>query len=180
MKWLSVAGLLAGGLTLILVVSAFGQPRTETTVPMSFPDDMLPKITAAKDAYNARTGQSLNRREYLRLMAIRAVQHEIAQERERVASAQRAAADAADAVGWSVCGNGIPEYNEECDLGAGNADTPDTCRVTCRNPRCGDGIVDTGEQCDDGNNGDGDGCNSVCEIEVSTTSVPPTTTTTLP
>ena len=31
---------------------------------------------------------------------------------------------------------------------------------------CGDGNLDPGEQCDDGNNIDGDGCSSICEIEI--------------
>jgi cysteine-rich repeat protein len=32
-------------------------------------------------------------------------------------------------------------------------------------PRCGDGASDTGELCDDGNNVDGDGCDSFCRLE---------------
>ena len=32
---------------------------------------------------------------------------------------------------------------------------------------CGDGILDTGEECDDGNNNNGDGCSSSCQIEPS-------------
>ena len=31
---------------------------------------------------------------------------------------------------------------------------------------CGDGILDPGESCDDGNNASGDGCSSVCSLEV--------------
>ena len=32
-------------------------------------------------------------------------------------------------------------------------------------PVCGNGVLESGEQCDDGNTVDGDGCNSVCELE---------------
>lgn len=35
----------------------------------------------------------------------------------------------------------------------------------CVREECGNGIVEEGEECDDGNNIDGDGCNSNCEIE---------------
>lgn len=40
---------------------------------------------------------------------------------------------------------------------------------------CGDGTVDTGEECDDGNNTNGDGCSSSCNIETTPTptSTPP-------
>ncbi len=33
-------------------------------------------------------------------------------------------------------------------------------------PYCGDGSLDSGEECDDGNNEDGDGCSSDCELEL--------------
>lgn len=50
-----------------------------------------------------------------------------------------------------VCGDGVLEYPEECDDGAGNDDgAPDACRTNCTLPRCGDGTPDSGEQCDDG------------------------------
>jgi cysteine-rich repeat protein len=29
---------------------------------------------------------------------------------------------------------------------------------------CGDGVIDAGEQCDDGNNNDGDGCSTTCQL----------------
>ncbi|MCK5283627.1 MAG: DUF4215 domain-containing protein, partial [Nanoarchaeota archaeon] len=32
-------------------------------------------------------------------------------------------------------------------------------------PYCGDSNLDTGEECDDGNNANGDGCSSICQIE---------------
>lgn len=65
-----------------------------------------------------------------------------------------------------VCGDGVAEGSEQCDDGAGNSDTlPDACRTNCTNAHCGDGVQDTGEACDDGNMSNGDGCNSVCQIE---------------
>jgi uncharacterized repeat protein (TIGR01451 family) len=33
-------------------------------------------------------------------------------------------------------------------------------------PVCGNGIIESGEECDDGNNDNGDGCSSICEIEI--------------
>jgi cysteine-rich repeat protein len=67
------------------------------------------------------------------------------------------------------CGDGFVRTGvEQCDLGAGNADTPNAgCRTDCRLPRCGDGIIDTarGEQCDDGGAVSGDGCSARCFIE---------------
>ena len=49
------------------------------------------------------------------------------------------------------CGDGTKNGKEECDDGSRNANTPDSCRPTCKKPRCGDHIVDTksGEQCDE-------------------------------
>lgn len=84
-----------------------------------------------------------------------------------------------------VCGNGVPEWGEECDLG----DTADgdgcssvcmlepgyTCDwQSCRLAVCGDGLQDwyalgggvyAYEQCDDGNAIGADGCSSSCEVE---------------
>lgn len=45
-----------------------------------------------------------------------------------------------------VCGNGIPENNEECD--DGNNDDGDGCDSECIIEYCGDGIVNNGEECD--------------------------------
>jgi len=38
-------------------------------------------------------------------------------------------------------------------------------------PTCGDGTLDVGEECDDGNDADGDGCSSGCEIETACGSI---------
>jgi cysteine-rich repeat protein len=52
---------------------------------------------------------------------------------------------------------------EECDLGEGNSNEPDSeCRTDCREPYCGDGIADSGEECDDGNLNQTDGCSTLC------------------
>ena len=68
-----------------------------------------------------------------------------------------------------VCGDGIVNGTEECDLGVfNNSDTAaDTCRTNCLNPFCGDGTTDSGETCDGGagNSDDPDpasGCRTDC------------------
>jgi cysteine-rich repeat protein len=88
------------------------------------------------------------------------------------------------------CGNGLQECdNFECEAcDDGNDNGGDGCTATCnaiepgficpngggpcRQPECGDGIRErdpfTGqmlENCDDGNDNDGDGCNSDCDLE---------------
>lgn len=82
----------------------------------------------------------------------------------------------------AVCGDEVPEGNEQCDLGGGNTDTPctpaygDSCNycttacteVTVDGPYCGDNDVNGPEECDDGNNDDGDGCSANCTIEPAT------------
>jgi cysteine-rich repeat protein len=83
----------------------------------------------------------------------------------------------------SVCGNGVVEANEICDLGAMNGlfygngtgcsktcTREPICRDTAGHNRacdavCGDGNLDPGEGCDDGNLVDGDGCSSQCKQE---------------
>lgn len=51
--------------------------------------------------------------------------------------------------GDAVCGNGVPEGDEECD--DGNADDIDNCSNACQLPKCGDGVRAGVEECDDGN-----------------------------
>ena len=68
-----------------------------------------------------------------------------------------------------ICGNGIVEAAEKCDDGPRNSDeTPDTCRLDCTLPSCGDRVIDRqkGEECDDGNfNGDlPNRCRSTCTL----------------
>ncbi|MCY1062210.1 DUF4215 domain-containing protein [Nannocystis sp. SCPEA4] len=64
-----------------------------------------------------------------------------------------------------TCGNGIVEGEEECDLGAANADEA-ACTLACELAACGDGLVrDDVEQCDDGNLAPGDGCDPDCQFE---------------
>jgi cysteine-rich repeat protein len=63
------------------------------------------------------------------------------------------------------CGDGILDFNEACDAGAGNGDYADApCRANCQLPRCGDGFRDSayGEVCDDGNLVANDGCRPDC------------------
>lgn len=86
----------------------------------------------------------------------------------------------------AVCGNGVVETGESCDLGAelnglfygDGSGCSKTCtqEPQCRDgsgvtvacsTACGDGNIDTadGEACDDGNAVDGDGCSSTCQLE---------------
>jgi len=68
----------------------------------------------------------------------------------------------------ATCGNGTVDTGEECDDGI-NDGAYGTCARGCvLGPRCGDKIVqkDEGETCDDGNKQSGDGCSSVCKIEL--------------
>ncbi len=58
------------------------------------------------------------------------------------------------------CGDGVLDAGETCDPGIG--DVPE-CRADCT--YCGDGALDPEEACDDGNDIDGDGCSSTCELE---------------
>lgn len=78
-----------------------------------------------------------------------------------------------------ICGNNILEEGEECDWGifngflcwAGYNNFCEYCTTSCKlktiyGGYCGDGIKNyCYEECDDGNNEDGDGCSSECEIE---------------
>jgi cysteine-rich repeat protein len=60
-----------------------------------------------------------------------------------------------------ICGDGIVEEPEECDLGELN-DTGMYCTGECTSNVCGDGYVGPGEACDDGNLDNGDLCTSEC------------------
>jgi cysteine-rich repeat protein len=75
------------------------------------------------------------------------------------------------------CGNGIfePALDEECDNGSANSNVnPNTCRLNCKIPICGDGVVDNlnasinggtiNEECDDWANASiTDNCSSQCK-----------------
>lgn len=41
---------------------------------------------------------------------------------------------------------------------------------------CGDGTIDPGEECDDGNTNSGDGCSSLCEVELPVAGIPTVST----
>jgi cysteine-rich repeat protein len=67
----------------------------------------------------------------------------------------------------ATCGDGVRNTNrEECDHGAANGTTGDTCSATCHTVTCGNGIIELGETCDDGppasNNAAGKSCNATC------------------
>ena len=58
------------------------------------------------------------------------------------------------------CGDGVVEFEEECD--DGNLVNDDGCTNQCTQPRCGDAIAQLGEECDDGNVLDSDACLTGC------------------
>lgn len=60
-----------------------------------------------------------------------------------------------------MCGDGIVEGDEECDLGSANG-TGEYCRDDCQANVCGDGYEGPGEACDDGNQDDTDDCTNAC------------------
>jgi cysteine-rich repeat protein len=79
------------------------------------------------------------------------------------------------------CGDGTKDAIEACDNGTANTNTvcvagygetcnycSDTCdSTTAIGPKCGDGTMDVGyETCDDGNEVSGDGCSSICILEL--------------
>ena len=93
-----------------------------------------------------------------------------------------AAGSEVDAVTWTAAPVGAawsldpaftdPALNDDgslwCDapdlFGAGDGGSPNLANPSCGT--CGDGVVGPGEACDDGGEVDGDGCDSVCEIEI--------------
>jgi|GEM_PF-2450053 len=66
--------------------------------------------------------------------------------------------------GDSICGDGVVDQGEECDLGSANSDNGE-CTSTCKVAVCGDGLVHAGvEDCDDaGNSAE---CNEDCTVSV--------------
>jgi cysteine-rich repeat protein len=66
------------------------------------------------------------------------------------------------------CGDGIrqSDLGEECDNGANNGRSNNSCDANCQYV-CGNNQIDAdhGETCDDGNRNDGDGCSRYCRIE---------------
>lgn len=80
----------------------------------------------------------------------------------------------------AVCGNGILEGDEECDVGEQQGDMcvgrgadcmycSNCTYVTADRPFfiCGNGVKEGSEQCDDGNAIDNDGCSANCSTESS-------------
>lgn len=76
----------------------------------------------------------------------------------------------------SICGNGLIDFGEVCDAGAGNnnggyssSTAGRLCAPGCESfgPYCGDGILQVrfAEECDDGNQIDGDLCSPSCKTE---------------
>lgn len=68
-----------------------------------------------------------------------------------------------DTTGPAVCGNGVVEGDEECDLGAEN-DDQGACKTDCMDARCGDGLVGPGEACDDGDGVNWNECSNMCAL----------------
>ena len=61
-----------------------------------------------------------------------------------------------------LCGDGVVDVGEECDLGQQNSDTGQ-CTSACTIAECGDGLVYEGfEECDDANMDDTDDCVAGC------------------
>lgn len=61
-----------------------------------------------------------------------------------------------------VCGDGVRQWQEECDQGSDTA----ACDADCTLAECGDGWVNgASEQCEDGNTVGGDGCSARCRDE---------------
>jgi hypothetical protein len=60
-----------------------------------------------------------------------------------------------------ICGDGVVETPEECDLGDLNG-TGMYCTLECTSNVCGDGYAGPGEACDDGNQDNTDLCTTDC------------------
>ncbi|MCR9159481.1 MAG: DUF4215 domain-containing protein [Nannocystaceae bacterium] len=69
-----------------------------------------------------------------------------------------------DEPGPGLCGDGVLDPGEACDLGADNGDGS-TCTADCETNVCGDSILGPGETCDDGNVEPSDGCGPTCALE---------------
>lgn len=68
-----------------------------------------------------------------------------------------------------VCGDGVRESPEGCDLGDANDDAG-VCTSSCQPAVCGDGLIHTGvESCDDGNTAPNDACANTCGVSFSYT-----------
>lgn len=73
----------------------------------------------------------------------------------------------------SICGDGLVDSTEECDVPGQTGGYSTTilgrqCTAACQyDPYCGDGVLQTlnGEECDDGNNDDLDFCAADCTVE---------------
>lgn len=87
--------------------------------------------------------------------------------------------DVSTFISISICGDGITNSGELCDLGVGNnvgtygsTTAERICNSDCQSfgPYCGDGILQVRfeEECDDGNDISGDLCSSTCKEEVPT------------
>jgi cysteine-rich repeat protein len=65
---------------------------------------------------------------------------------------------------FGACGDETVTPPEECDNGAANGPSA-PCTPACRLNRCGDGYqLTTSEPCDDGNDTNGDGCDTNCTL----------------
>ena len=64
----------------------------------------------------------------------------------------------------AVCGDGVLDAGEDCDVGADNSDVG-ACTSKCKDAVCGDGLVKEGaEACDDGNQVEDDECTNSCAL----------------